>query len=191
MRIQGKYAKLYPQGAIVHFTAGNCETEQDAQDSLAWGKEQGYAFFVIGPKGVVYQNFPLDSWGYHAGQSSYPGLGSGVSSKLVGIEVACAGTVDSNGKSWFKKIYHNDRIRTVPKRDNRVAGRYVKYTPEQEKALIDLIVWLKKNNPAVFDIKYVLGHDEVPPGRKDDPGGALSMTMPEFRKHIESLTNQF
>jgi len=32
-----------------------------------------------------------------------------------------------------------------------------------------------------FRADWVAGHDEVSPGRKSDPGGSLSMTMPQFR----------
>lgn len=189
MKVQGEYANGYPVGAVVHFTAGQCDTEQHAKDSLSWGIREGYAFFVIGPTGVVYQNFPLSHWGYHAGVSSYPGLGSGVSSKLVGIEVVCAGMVSAQGESWFGKVFAADRLRKVKEEANIQAGTYVKYTPEQEDALIALLVWLKKNNPGVFDIQYIVGHDEVSPSRKNDPGGSLSMTMAELRALIKTKVN--
>lgn len=189
MRVQGWYANGYPVGAVVHFTAGQCDTEQHAKDSLSWGIGEGYTFFVIGPTGVVYQNFPLSHWGYHAGASSYPGLGSGVSSKLVGIEVACAGMVSDQGGAWFGKLFAADRLRKVKKGANIQDGTYVKYTPEQEEALIALLVWLKKNNPRVFDIQYIVGHDEVSPNRKNDPGGSLSMTMAELRALIKTRVN--
>lgn len=189
MKVQGKYDKGYPIGAVVHFTAGQCDTEQHAKDSLSWGIGEGYAFFVIGPTGVVYQNFPLTHWGHHAGSSSYPGIGSGLSNKLVGIEVACAGMVSSSGKSWFGKTFSSDRIRYSEKKANIQPGYYVKYTEAQEKALVELLVWMKKNNPDVFDVKYILGHDEIAPSRKNDPGASLSMTMPELREKIKRLAD--
>lgn len=184
MKTLGKYECDYPRGAIVHYTAGHCDTEEHAKDSLNWGKGEGYAFFLIGPTGVVYQNFPLTHWGSHAGSSFWVGLGSSVSKHCVGIEIACAGLVESNGKSWFGKTYSKDRLRKVPKLDNVKAGTYVKYTDKQEESLIDLLCWLHKNNPSVFEIKYILGHDEVAPDRKQDPGGSLSMTMPHLRSLI-------
>lgn len=172
------YPKEYPHGAIVHFTAGRDKTEQDALDSYNWGCDEGYVFFVIGPTGKLYQGFPLNKGGAHAGASSWPGLGTGVSAKLVGIEIACAGKLDSRGKSWFGVTYPSEQIR----------NGFKKYTPEQEETLIKLLVWLKKNCPEVFDVQYILGHDEVSPGRKNDPGSSLSMTMPELREKIKRLT---
>lgn len=172
------YPKGYPHGAVVHFTAGRDKTEQEALDSYNWGCDSGFTFFVIGPTGKLYQGFPLNKGGAHAGQSYWPGLGSGVSSKLVGIEVACAGKLDKNGKSWFGVTYPKEEIR----------NGFKKYTPEQEESLIKLLVWLKKNCPEVFDVQYIVGHNEVSPGRKDDPGYSLSMTMPELREKIKLLT---
>ena len=173
------YPKGYPHGAVVHFTAGRDKTEQEALDSYNWGCDSGFTFFVIGPTGKLYQGFPLNKGGAHAGSSYWPGLGSGVSSKLVGIEVACAGKLDSRGKSWFGVTYPQDEIR----------NGFKKYTPQQEETLIKLLVWLKKNCPDVFDVQYILGHDEcaVPAGRKNDPGSSLSMTMPELRNKIQEL----
>ncbi|MDD5397341.1 MAG: N-acetylmuramoyl-L-alanine amidase [Candidatus Moranbacteria bacterium] len=42
-----------------------------------------------------------------------------------------------------------------------------KFTDQQYAALNSLIATLKKKNP----IKYILGHDEIAPGRKTDPWG--------------------
>lgn len=171
------YINGYPQGAIVHFTAGRDETEQEALDSYDWGCDNGYVFFMIGPTGKLYQGFPLSRGGAHAGSSSYPGLGNNVSTKLVGIEIACAGQLDKWNTSWFRKQYPKEQVR----------NGFKKYTPEQEETLIKLLVWLKKNNPNVFNIDYILGHNEVSPGRKPDPGHSLSMSMDELRAKVKSL----
>jgi len=182
-----KYRKGYPEGLIVHFTAGQCDTESDMKESLSWGKEQGYSFWGIGPTGKLYQTSPLSHGGAHAGASFWPSLGDSVSQYLLGVEIACAGKVDSNGKSWFNKTYAKDRLRTVGNKDNVQAGTYVKYTPEQEESLIELCLWLKRNNPDVFSFDLVLGHDSVAPSRKSDPGGSLSMTIPELQAKLKKL----
>lgn len=182
MKAQGTYAKGYPEGAVVHFTAGRCDTEKDMVGSMDWGVKQGYAFFGIGPTGKVYQRLPLNKWGHHAGTSSWPGLGSSLSKRLVGIEIACAGKVAESGKAWFGQKFDASRLRKVATKDNVQGGTYVKYTEEQEESLVRLLLWLKDNNPEVFKLENVLGHDEIAPTRKDDPGGSLSMSMPEFRK---------
>jgi len=190
MPTQGTYRKKYPEGAVVHFTAGRCDSEADAIGSLNWGISEGYTFFVIGPTGKVYQRFPLNRWGYHAGKSQWPSLGSSVSDKLVGIEVACAGKVDANGRSWFGQKFGPERLRKVSGAEWGEAGTYVKFTEAQEHALIELLLWLKQNCPEVFSMDHVLAHHEIAAGRKNDISGAFSMPMSHFRKRLKELSQK-
>jgi hypothetical protein len=189
MKTSGRYEKGYPLGAVVHHSAG-----ADA-GIYEYGLEMGFTYFVINRDGRILQGFPLDRYGSHAGVSKWPGLGESVSSKLVGIEVVSAGKLSHSSegwKSWFGKYYNDHEVRTLStNKENIQAGTYHKFTQAQEESLIKLLRWLKENNPSVFSYDYVLGHDEVagPAGigywRKNDPGGSLSMTMPELRKHLK------
>lgn len=183
---KGSYANGYPKGAVIHFTAGR---RNGLGSAISYQVEQGYLFFVIDQDGNIAQNFPLDSWGYHAGQSSYPGLSGNVSDELVGIEIQCAGKLEKAGmayKTWFGTSVDAVNVRHVAANTaNQEHGYYEKYTDAQEGALTRLILWLHSNNPEVFKLDYVVGHDEVSPGRKNDPGGALSMSMPEYRDFLK------
>lgn len=189
----GSYRKGYPEGAIVHFTAGRYHS---LAESLSSQVKNGYTYFVIDQDGNIGQNFPLDSWGYHAGISKWDGLGESVSSKLVGIEIQCAGKVKPEGskfKTWFGTLLEKGQVRHIVKdtAKQQEAGHYHIYTSAQEDALRRLVLWLHRNNTGVFSMDYVLGHDEVsgPKGighwRKNDPGGALSVTMDDFRKEMK------
>ena len=207
MKIQGHYSAGHPRGAIVHFTAGG----SDPVSTLEGGIANGYCFFVIAPNGDVYQNFDLDCWGSHAGKSFHHQLGNSVSQYLVGIEICNAGKVqqidDSNFRPWFNDPAHYrqsnepipkgvpkpardlkaDEVRHVERFHNREAGWYHCYTQQQEAALIALLLWLKNNSSSIFNLEFVLGHDEVSPGRKNDPGGALSVTMPQLRRQLIAI----
>lgn len=190
---RGTYAKGWPQGAVVHFTAGRSKNEHLKRYSLRSAKngaEQGYMFFTIGSDGNIVQAFKLNQWGYHAGKSAWHSLGQGVSRYLVGIEVCCAGKLEpikdgsGNYKSWFNEVYTHNEVRYSADRENIQDGAYHKYTDEQEHALTELLIWLKMQCPQVFKFDLVLGHDEVAPDRKNDPGASLSMSMPEYRRHL-------
>jgi N-acetylmuramoyl-L-alanine amidase len=186
-KTRGGYSDGYPQGAVVHFTAGR---RNGLQSGIDVQLNTGMCYFLIDQDGNVAQNFPLDEWGYHAGRSSWPGISGNVSDELVGIEVMCGGKLSKQGSSW--KTWYGEVIpaadrRKVTEKDNITAGTYQTYTQAQEDALTALLLWLHRNNPAVFSLDLVLGHDEVSPGRKNDPGGSLSMTMPEFRNKLKSL----
>lgn len=192
----GRYAAGYPVGALVHFTAGRCERgDPDAAATARYGATQSHSYFCISRTGRVYQTAPLDRWGYHSGKSYWTGLGNYVHQKIVGIEVCNAGRVkktdrgfepDWNKAGGTKNTYYTaDEVRLVSLSANICeAGYYLRYSPEQEAALVDLILWMHGRKPDVFKLKYVVGHDEVSPKRKNDPGGALSMTMPAFRAHL-------
>lgn len=201
MKTQGRYRKDYPEGAIVHFTAGRDNPIND----ISSGIKNNYAYLVIAPNGDLYQNYRLDEWGYHAGKSSWPALGGGVSQYLVGIEICSAGKLrkidDTHFRPWYneeeylkdlgKKPKPEDdlplhQVRFVPKQANCVEGWYEKYTDAQETTLREVLQWLRHNKPDVFSYDLVLGHDEVSPGRKNDPGGALSVTMPALRSWLQA-----
>ena len=79
-----------------------------------------------------------------------------------------------------------DQVRTVSAEANRAAGSYERYTDAQETALKAVLKWLHDNKPGTFSYDLVLGHDEASPGRKNDPGGALSITMPAFRTWLKA-----
>lgn len=192
MGYQGTYLNNYPRGAVVHYTAGRFKGGlRKAIDTMVGGKKNKFTFLVISEDGEVVQGFPLNKWGWHAGKSSHPSLPGSVSDELIGIEICNAGLLEKRGSkyySWYGLEIPEDQVRHVKKNtENQRAGYYHKYTQAQEDALINLLLWLKRNNPKVFDLSLVLGHDEVSTGRKQDPGGSLSMTMPNFRKHLVKL----
>jgi hypothetical protein len=193
MKSRGKYRKGYPEGAVVHFTAGRSLLgAKNAKNTVEGGIKNGFMFFVIDKDGLVYQNFPLSDWGYHAGTSSWPSLGTSVSSKLVGIEIANAGSVKplkDKFVSWFGEIYEPEQVRHIKEKRDALdpTGYYHKYTVAQETSLISLLLWMHKNNPEVFKLENVIGHHECSPRRKNDPGGSLSMSMTALRAKLKSL----
>ncbi len=197
---KGEYPKGYPYGAIVHFTAG--QYAKGLENAISAIADSPYFFCSIGTDGQFVQANPLNQWGYHAGESAWTIAGekrSGVSNFLVGIEITNPGRLEvHNGKYYtywdtaFKQPLDSQKVRVIDKnRDNILAGAYLPYTKEQEDTLLEFLLWAKANNPGVFEFDYVLGHDEVsgPKGigrwRKNDPGGALSMTMTEFRQLLK------
>jgi hypothetical protein len=197
-KTQGKYLMGHPQGAIIHFTAGrrsykgrkDYETgEQAMENSIA---EKSYTYFVIGMDGTVWQSVPIDRWGYHAGKAYHSKLNTtDVSSRCVGIEICNAGLLQY-GTAWFKESFPETEIRILKPgeyQNCKRGGQFLKYTAAQEESLEDLLLWLN-NNSAVFSLDCVYGHDEVAPDRKTDPGGALSMSMPDYRKYLIEKSQQ-
>lgn len=187
MPTRGIYKNGWPKGAIVHFTAGH----DGARNTILGGIKDGYTYWCIQRDGSLFCAHSANEWGYHAGKSAWPEVSGGVSDELLGIEMNAAGKLspikDRPGKyiSWFKKEYDESEVRYSEGKDNQERGYYHIYTPEQEKTLIKTLLWLKSKNPDVFDFDFVLGHDSVAPSRKNDPGAALSMTIPEFQMFLK------
>jgi N-acetyl-anhydromuramyl-L-alanine amidase AmpD len=195
-------------GSIVHFTAGNYKKgKQNAIDSISGSP---FNFHCIGYDGTFVQANPLNEWGRHAGESQWKINGrvvAEVSDYLDGIEINNPGKLtEKNGKYYayfdLKNPIDPSLVRVIKKDKHNVQkGAYLKYSPEQEKTLVEYLLWRKFNDPENYSFDYVLGHDEVAgdtleddaskgyglnKDRKNDPGGALSMTMPEFREHLKA-----
>lgn len=166
------------------------------------------------------EGFDWSEWGSHAGESLCPVTGrTGVSRFYVGFEMNNPGVVypaqepdvfcpwfnsvlDANGrivldskgrcrrKSHTDEWYGPDEVR-LAQGGNIHKHWYVPYSHAQFETLVNVVLYLARRFPASFDIDKVLGHDEVAPSRKDDPGGALAtpdqvMTMAEFRTYLAS-----
>lgn len=216
MKTRGYYSGGHPEGAIVHFTAGRSRRrseggprnptshkEMGISGVMSAIKEGSYAYFIVDRDGNVYQQFPLNRWGYHAGQSLCPMTNrSSVSMYYVGIEVQNAGLLtkvdEDRYKAWFSntekgdKYFHKSKgeVEYFKKRGNIQAGHYHQFSHEQKKALVELLLWLEDNGNGIFSIEKVFGHDEVAPKRKNDPGGSLGMSMPEFRRMLKDVREE-
>lgn len=178
-----------PKGLIVHFHAGHRDSRNNSLSTLQLGKKNGYKYICLEEDGVLH--FPKSDktasgipsfygHGYHCGTRHHH--------DHVGVEIICSGKLGYFSglfKTWFKKVIPVKEVRKVAAKDNVKAGYYQSFTTEQEKALVDLCLYLDATYDS-FSLDRVLGHDEVAPESKNDPGGSLSMTMPEFREFLKA-----
>lgn len=186
LKTLGEYPDGVPEGLIVHYTAGN--QQQSAQSAIDNALRNGHCYFYIDAAGTIYQQFDLNRYGSHAGESICPETGrKNVSKYYAGVEIACAGKLtftDGEYYTWFGKKVPKDQVRNFNGSGwQQSAGFYQKFTIPQEQALFKLSLALIK----LFNISpsCILGHDEVAQGRKQDPAGSLSCTMEDFRKELK------
>lgn len=197
MPTMGLYPKGYPEGAVIHYTAGPYKRgAEDAIECIRHGIMEEYTYLCIGYDGTLIQAHPLNEWGYHAGQSYWPGLGKSLSSKLIGIELCSAGKVekqaDGTFKSWWGETIPEDQVRFVDEKYGSEEGYYHAFSLVQEQCLWSLLVWLYGNDPeGRFKFENILGHHEIAGKnnhggfRKTDPGGSLSLSMEMLRTGLK------
>jgi N-acetyl-anhydromuramyl-L-alanine amidase AmpD len=177
------------EGLIVHFTASRQLDDPSGVIASANSPDHApYGYWTIGANGIVTSTHPLNRWAYHAGVARHR--------THLGIEILSPGLLtERDGKlyTWydFKNEVPRERARYFPGGKWQIKGWYWPYTKEQEAGLVGLIQFLKDNFKK-FNINNVLGHDEACfeagyPGAKNDPGGSLSMSMPEFREYLKKV----
>jgi N-acetylmuramoyl-L-alanine amidase len=156
---------------VIHYTAG-----RDAQSSanyLVRPDIKASAHLVVGRKGEIYQLVPFDTISWHAGTSSYMGR-SGYNKFSIGIELDNAGVLTKTGgeySAWFGKKYLPNEVMQAVHRNETSARYWHIYTQEQMEACEEICRLLIEN----YQLKHVLGHEEISPGRKQDPGPAFPL----------------
>ena len=179
------------EGLVVHYTAGQQTTDPSGTIGMANDAEHApYAYWVLASDGTIYKTHELNRWGYHCGTHHHR--------THLGIEIMCPGKLirfENKFYPWFNldrtgnpkgPAWPEDQIRQFMGNRLQTPGYYAKYTEAQERALIGLVQYLKDNCPE-FKLANVVGHDEILPDWKDDPGGSLSMSMPAFREYLKTV----
>ncbi len=161
----------FPDSLIIHYTAGR--SGESSARHLAKDEVKASAHLVIDQSGKVYQVVPFNKKSWHAGRSSYNGR-KYYNHFSIGIEVDNAGVLTQSGAefvSWFGKRYKADEaVRAVHRNENTARYWHI-YTEEQIAVCEEISALLV----AHYGMKEILGHEEISPGRKSDPGPAFPL----------------
>lgn len=124
---------------------------------------------VLARDGKVWQLAPLNKVCWHAGKSEWKGL-SGLNSYSIGIEQVNAGQLSKKDG----KYYSVDKVLIPDCAVKIVDGKaWHTYTAEQIaecKLICEALA-------AHYKIKEVVGHEEIAPKRKTDPGPVFPMEL--------------
>ncbi len=168
---QSKFKPGNLDTVVIHYTAG-----RDAESSakyLARPDIKASAHLVIGRGGEVYQLVPFDTISWHAGTSSYMGR-SGYNNFSIGIELDNAGVLTKTGNdysAWFGKKYLENEVMQGVHRNESTPRFWHIYTEQQMVACEEICRLLIEE----YGLKHILGHEEISPGRKQDPGPAFPL----------------
>lgn len=164
-----------PKLAVIHYTVG-LGARQVAR--FLAGKEQEYlsAHLLICRTGLVIQMVPFDHVAYHCGESSYRGQPK-CNDFALGIELENPGPVfrqaDGTWRTVQNQVWDGEVVEAKHKRGPSNWTHWGGYSDEQ-LTLCGHIVELWKQTYGVPD---VLGHDDIAPGRKFDPGPAFPLNV--------------
>ncbi len=168
----GKLENSQPDSIIIHYTAG--ASAESSVRSLSNPKQKVSAHLVVGVKGEIFQLVPFDTVAWHAGRSSWKDRSS-YNKYSIGIEIDNAGILKANGNghflSWFNRIYKEDEVVKATHRNESTPKYWHRYAEEQIESVFEICAVLCDKYP----IKEVLGHEEISPSRKTDPGPAFPL----------------
>ena len=169
-----------PQYIVVHYTAG-----RSAGSSARWlcdPKSRASAHLIIGRDCTLIQLCSFGTVAWHAGESEWKGL-HGLNKFSIGVELDNPGLVSRVNGRWRSLTLgidypDSDVVEAPHPRGGPVRG-WVLYSPAQLQMLEDICRELVAEYPTIQD---ALGHWEIAPGRKLDPGGAFELDV--FRSRL-------
>lgn len=160
-----------PRWLVMHYTAGG-----SAQESIGWlanKDSKASAHVVISRDGAITQMVDFNRRAWHAGESKWKGV-NGLNGHSIGIELDGFGFLGNAGPGKWKF-----RGTSIPDSDVVVArhkfgspnGGWPRYPQRQLDVALELARLLVKT----YGLEDVIGHEDISPGRKQDPGPAFDM----------------
>lgn len=124
---------------------------------------------MIGRDGKITQLVGFDKRAWHAGKSVWGQL-ENMNQFSIGIELVNAGKLRKNAAGqWVDssmKMIPADEVTIAKHKNDSVEAGWHEYTEAQLEAALAVAVLLNSQ----YQFKDVLGHEDVSPGRKVDPG---------------------
>lgn len=169
---------LAPRFLVMHYTASRGGGA--SVDWLARKEARASAHLVIDRDGSVTQLVPFNRVAWHAGRSRWLDV-NGLNGHSVGIELANAGKLVRRGSrwvAWFGDEIDDDEVVEATHRNETSPAGWHAFPAEQIEAAVAAAGAIVGKYP----IEAILGHDDVSPGRKVDPGPAFPMAS--FRSRV-------
>ena len=170
-----------PRFLIIHYTGGS-----SAAGTISWFQNpisEVSAHLVIARDGKITQMVPFNRVAFHAGQSRWGNL-SGLNRHSIGIELDNAGILIRSGGKWVSKLsrrsYPDSEVTVAPHKfepPGAAPSGWHAYSAAQIEATLECGMALVRH----YGLADVLGHDDIAPGRKRDPGPDFPMASVRAR----------
>ncbi len=181
------FAENLPDTIILHFT--DLPTVPDAVKILCDPAREVSAHVIIGRDGAIIQLVPFNVIAWHAGKSRHKDR-ENLNQYAIGIEIDNAGRLEKQGDefvSWLGTTYPPDQVMQATHRNETHASFWHKYPNIQIDVVRNLCRLLIKTYP----ILHILGHDDIAPDRKCDPGPAFPIDQLRGSLLTSSLHGSF
>ena len=164
---------MKPRFLVMHFTAGR--SLETSVESLCTQKPSGNAsaHLVLGRDGRIVQLAPFNVVTWHAGVSAWKGI-NGLNPCSIGVEMDNAGQLNKVGDTyvaWFGKAYQASEVMLAEHKHGGGVRPWHTYTEVQIQRALELAELLV----AHYGLEEVVGHEDIAPTRKTDPGPAFPL----------------
>jgi N-acetylmuramoyl-L-alanine amidase len=165
-----------PTLLVMHFTASGGSGPGGDADYFLNPAAKASAHVVLGRDGMTKQVVPFNRKAWHAGKSIWRGKAN-CNDFSIGIEVDNWGKLVRSGdgqiRSWTGELVDGSRAASLVHKHETGACLWEIYNENQLVALVDLTRLILGAYPS---IKEIVGHDDIAPKRKVDPGPAFPMS---------------
>jgi len=168
--------KMKPEFLVIHYTASG--PASDIANYFSKPAAKVSAHLVIDRKGTIKQCVPFNIVGWHAGKSEWTDkkgkLHVGLNSNSIGIEIENWGPLRRTGSgwvSWTGESVDPGRVIEARHKFGVPNGGWEIFTDAQIEAALGAAQAIC----GAYGIEEIVGHDDIAPGRKSDPGPAWKM----------------
>lgn len=172
---------INPIYLIIHYTAGDT-----AKSAVNWfintttNTDKISAHIIIETDGTIIQLVPFNRRANHAGSSTWDGVDN-LNLHSIGVELVNPGSCEKQKDGTYKRkiaeqkyqVYPRNRAKDIVETRHKHQlwaengeNHWFKFPVAQLIALYNLSRTLIRH----YDLKNVLGHDDISPYRKPDPG---------------------
>lgn len=167
-RDSGTFASGQPDTLVVHYTG--TISDGASINALYSSKREVSAHFVIKKDGTIVQLMPLNKIAWHAGVSQM-GNRKYLNKYSLGIEIVNPGYLTPTSDGNFITAYNNKVTSDKAVLARHPHERDERYWHKYDEAQIEAVNHLCLELRDLFQVmRYIVGHDEISPGRKQDPG---------------------
>lgn len=170
----GKLVK--PSLLVMHFTASGGTGPEGVRKYFMSPAAKASAHVIVGRNAKVEQVVAFDRRAWHAGRSIWRGVPN-CNDHSIGIEIcnwsALTRTEDGKFRSWTKAVVPPEQVAQLRHKHDGALRYWEIYDEKQLEAVAEVTRAILAAYPS---IKEIVGHDDIAPGRKTDPGPAFPLS---------------